>query len=64
MVPAEDGVCMNFGPVCQPSFVVCSVWNQPFWVVSCWVVVEDFRTSPFSDCFILKSDFDEEELAS
>ena len=37
------------------SLVVCTFWDQLFRVVSCSVVVEDFRTSLFSDCSLMKT---------
>ena len=55
MALAAGGVWSFDRSVWQPSLVVCTVWDQLFWVVSCSVVVEDFRTSLFSDCSLTKT---------
>ena len=55
MVLAAGGVWSFDRSVWQPSLVVCTVWDQLFRVVSCSVVVEDFRTSLFSDCSLMKT---------
>ena len=55
MALAAGGVRSFDRSVLQPSLVVCTVWDQLFGVVSCSVVVEDFRTSLFSDCSLMKT---------
>ena len=51
MALAAGGVWSFDRSVWQPSLV----WDQLFGVVSCSVVVEDFRTSLFSDCSLMKT---------
>ena len=55
MALAAGGVWSFDRSVWQPSLVVCTVWDQLFGVVSCSVVVENFRTSLFSDCSLMKT---------
>ena len=55
MAMAAGGVWSFDRSFWQPSLVVCTVWDQLFGVVSCSVAVEDFRTSLFSDCSLMKT---------